>query len=106
MATPKRPEIPTNCGQIRLFIDSEGNVSGDLTWGFEPDMPEEFVVAMQDYVHGLMSMILTDPERVAELGRAYAAGLDSQALDEDEQDDSYSFDSPNIVPINLSKRKH
>lgn len=112
MAKPKRPELPPNCGQVRLFIDTDGNVSGDLAWEFDPDTPEEFVLAMQDYIHGLMSMILTDPEHVAELGRSYTAGLDTKYIDEDAEDDAdaeeyeISFEDPRVTPINPSNRKH
>jgi hypothetical protein len=105
MSAPTPPELPDNCGQIRLFIDHEGDVSGDLAWNFHPDTPEEFVYAMQDYIHGLMSMILTDPERVAEMGKAYAAGLDTQPIEE-EDDIEIVFDDPKITSINHSKRKH
>jgi hypothetical protein len=105
MDTPSRPELPDNCGQVRLFIDNEGNVSGDLAWSFLPGTPEEFVHAMQDYLHGFMSMILSDPERVAELGRAYAAGLDSQPMEEDD-DIEIVFDDPKITPFDPSKRRH
>lgn len=106
MVKPKRPKLPSNCGQIRLFIDSDGNVSGDLAWNFEPDTPEEFVFAMQDYVHGLMSMILTDPERVAEMGKSYAAGLDSRDLEEDDDETEFTFGDEEIFPVDSSDRRH
>jgi hypothetical protein len=54
-----------------------------------------------------MSMMLSDPEHLTALGKAYAAGLDTQSIEvEEDEEIEFTFDDPKITPINTSKRKH
>ena len=106
MSKAARPELPDNCGQVRIFIDDGGDITGDLAWNISPDMPKEFALAIQDYVHGMMSMMLSDPEYLTALGKAYAAGLDTRSIEEEDEEIEFTFDDPKVTPINTSKRKH
>ena len=113
----KEENLPMNCGQIRLYIDNQGVMSGELWWKLAEDLPEECVEAMIESLHGLIKMIQTHPNDVMDLGRAVIEGdeeeIDYEMIDEEdfedeeEEIDQFEFDlKDKIIPINPSNRKH
>lgn len=96
-------DLPINQGAITLKIDRDGNMAGTIKWNLEKDLPEECVDVMVESLHGLLSMILTQPDKVMEMGAAYLLGATSENDDEPEQ---LELDFGDLATHKPSKQRH
>ena len=104
-------KLPENSGRINLYIDQEGDVSGDLFWNMAEDSPEEHVDVMTDALHGLMAMLTTRFDELIDLGQAFQAGQAAQAssveVEYEPDDTTEDIKLPdNVITLTSSNRKH
>lgn len=104
-------QIPINSSMVRLYINNEGDVDGDLMWNCAENLEQEYVDALVEATYGLMAMITTDFEKVREMGRAFQSGQAAAMADDEgkiyfepEADEEQSH--KNVVSFNPSTRKH
>lgn len=106
----KPQKLPSNSGRVNLYIDEEGQVSGDMFWNMDDNTSEEHVDVMVDALHGLMAMLTTRFDELLDLGKAFQAGASTQYQEvsmEPSNDDSEDLKLPdNVITLTSSNRKH
>lgn len=104
----KHTDLPINCAAIRLFINNEGVVEGEVAWRCADNLDQENVDALVESVHGLLALATSQFDQVRAAGRMFQAGQ-SAGSDEymtftpDPQEDEAVSDK--VVSFNPSKRK-
>lgn len=102
-------DLPENSSVIQLYITEEGEISGELAWKCSKDLDEELVDALVDATNGLMVMVTNNFDELVELGRAFSAGMNAKAAEEQaERDAEFEAEckAKNVIPLTSSNRKH
>lgn len=102
-------DMAKNSGRVNIYIDDEGEVSGDLFWNCDEDLPEEQVDVLVDALHGLMAMLTTRFDDLVELGQAFQAGAATQyeVVEQTSPDTEKELELPsNVISLSSSNRKH
>jgi hypothetical protein len=108
----RNDDLPINQGRIDLMISEDGVVDGSISWNLSEDLPQVCVDAMVESLHGLLCMMVNDPQKVMDTGSAYLLGAtaDHQGEREPQEEDlqlEFDFElDDNVVPLTPSNRKH
>jgi hypothetical protein len=106
----KHTDLPVNSASIRLYINHEGQVDGELAWNCSDKLDEQYVDALVESIHGLLALVTTQFDTVRMAGKTFMAGQQT-ASDSDDGEITFTPDfeeevAKNIVPLTKSKRKH
>lgn len=100
---------PINSGVIRLFVNNNGEIDGEMSWTLADNLEQELVDAMVEVLHGIMGSVQTRFDELREIGRVYQAGMDTEAC---RHEVTFTPEVPeeetpgNVVTFNPSKVKH
>lgn len=105
----KHTDLPINCAAIRLFINNEGVVEGELAWRCADSLEQENVDALVESIHGLLALVTSQFDQVRAAGRMFQAGQsvgsnEYMTFTPDSQEEEAVSDK--VVSFNPSKRKH
>ena len=105
----KHTDLPINSAAIRLFINNEGQLEGELAWRCADNLDQEYVDVLVECIHGLLAEVTANTEQVRAAGRMFQAGQSAVSAEymtftPDTQEES--ADSDKVVSFNPSKRRH
>lgn len=103
-------QLPINSAGIRIYINNDGQVEGELAWNCADTLEQEYVDALVEAIHGLMALVTTEFDEVRAAGRIFQKGQETEMESRDmifEPDFEEEVEQgKNVVSFNTSNRKH
>lgn len=104
-----RSKEPINSGVIRLFVNKNGEIDGEMSWTLADDLDQELVDALVEVLHGIMGSVQTRFDELRQYGKVYQAGMETEACRNEitfEPEKTEEDLGQNVVTFNPSTRKH